>query len=1187
MFQIIIKMYTNVIKSFILICCIIVCVNSFSQEYNRANIWYFGDGAGLDFNSGQPVALYDGMLYTGSTDRGSTAMSDTNGSLLFYSHGLRIWNQNHAIMDPIFMPSSYDVISFPVPGSDHEYYVFSVPNYFPPGTYDRSYYAIVDMTLNGGLGGVSEPVKIDAAWDAGQKIAATRHKNKEDIWVIIRKIKDEQYAAFLVTQDSVHSQPVLSPAPEFIDYNVTQLSGQIKVSYDKNYLVNSYMGGIYEQDTTDIIEVCIFDNVTGEVNYLYSFQLRDASLSHRNFNTMGVEFSPDSKYLYLGAYIYNTDTGLVYQMDMQYIEDSLSFIQSKILVGMGKNFSGLQLGRDGKIYITGRHFNKSGTPYLSIIHEPWKHGIDCNFENEGIYLTPREGTGKLTNVLPDYLYRFDFNGICESDTFYFDPWFIPDPTFIEWNFGDPASGSNNMSTIPHATHVFSDGGTYEVSVYVEYPSGRIEETSREVEVEYAPEPDLGPDTTICNGDDIVLNAECGPHFYYWSTGQFGISQITVSDSGWYWVKVTSNAGCFEIDSVHIAFYAPAIADTSNLLISPTTCGGSMGVIKGLEISGTPPYSYLWTDDLGNPLSNNLDIFHLPVGNYTLHVTDGNGCVTSFGPYTIHDVGDVLIEDVEYDSEYCDQQNGSIFVTATSGLSNMLFYSIDNGASYYTNQGIFTGLAAGSYAVRVKDSSDCQDVYVNNPVIIENIPGPQISNITVTPCITGQNNGAIEIIASGYSDTLFYSNNNGISYQVNNGWFPDLSPGLYTCVVMDEYGCDTTFMVEVTEETTLRLEAIAGDDEVCPGNTAFVPLIVNNFQDVATFRANLMYNNGLLECQGYANAHAQLEDSIEAIVFPSEGRIELSWSSASVSFPGQTVMAELVFSSLNPGISQVEWDGQPGSSYFLNSLGDNIPVDYYMGNVKIYNEVSFILDPYREACEGDDISLIPQLQSSNGEVSYLWTYPGGDTSSQRIQTLNNIQIIQSGVYYLSVTDTAQCQAEATVEVMVYENPVPAFSAQDTITTEEPVEIDAGANYASYLWNTGETGQRITATYDSWYSVIIESLHGCMGEDSVYVLFFELINENIYIPNAFSPDGDGLNDEFKAIGNSENISSFHMYIYDRWGTLVFESKDIFDGWDGKYKGKLAMGGVYVYCIDYTTSCQQAQKSETLSGTVVLVR
>ena len=96
---------------------------------------------------------------------------------------------------------------------------------------------------------------------------------------------------------------------------------------------------------------------------------------------------------------------------------------------------------------------------------------------------------------------------------------------------------------------------------------------------------------------------------------------------------------------------------------------------------------------------------------------------------------------------------------------------------------------------------------------------------------------------------------------------------------------------------------------------------------------------------------------------------------------------------------------------------------------------------------------------------------------------------------------------------------------------------------------------------------------MGEDSVYVLFFEPplppepVNENIYIPNAFSPDGDGLNDEFKVIGNSDNISTFHMYIYDRWGTLVFESSDISAGWDGKYKGNPSPTGAYVYKVEYS--------------------
>ncbi|MCD4725872.1 MAG: gliding motility-associated C-terminal domain-containing protein, partial [Bacteroidales bacterium] len=131
------------------------------------------------------------------------------------------------------------------------------------------------------------------------------------------------------------------------------------------------------------------------------------------------------------------------------------------------------------------------------------------------------------------------------------------------------------------------------------------------------------------------------------------------------------------------------------------------------------------------------------------------------------------------------------------------------------------------------------------------------------------------------------------------------------------------------------------------------------------------------------------------------------------------------------------------------------------------------------------------------------------------------------------------------------------------------------------------------YDGWYGVIIESQQGCMGEDSVYVLFFirpepqEPIYENFYVPNAFSPDGDGLNDELKAISNTENIYSFNMYIFNRWGALVFDSKEVSLGWDGTYKGKPAPQGVYVYKIEYSIGTSAQEESRVMSGTVMLVR
>ncbi|MCF6171936.1 MAG: PKD domain-containing protein, partial [Bacteroidales bacterium] len=743
---------------------------------NQANIWYWGENCGLDFNSGIPANTNEILLARG---RQNSIMCDTAGDFLLSFHVKRAVNLEDRIM-----PNGFDFIGdsratlgaliVQKPGSDHLYYLFTVD--FDDWTYPTigMHYSIVDMNLDGGLGDVTSEknIKLNDAWSASNKLLAVRHENGEDVWILTRNFKtDQYYAAFLLTASGLETQAVLSPVPWRNDNNCT---GSMKVSLNKKYLVASYEKNETTNDFEQSIDLCKFNASTGNIDLLYTISKNPNSWTNQ-YAPRAVEFSPDSKLLYV-TYANHHMEGTpmeLYQYDMQYIEDSLQFKESEIFIARGPT-QGLQLARDGKIYCT---VPKFGThDYLSVIHEPWKRGTACNYEANAIYLDGGKTHQYLPNMLLDYLYRFEWEGECARHPIAFQPNFLPDMVSILWNFGDLQT-----STELQPVHFYENGGEYEVHVTVTYQNGRVEETSRMITVLDSPKPDLGPDQLICEGEEIVLTAGSDTGFYVWSTGSIGnnVFSITVSDTGTYWVKVTNSLGCSLSDTIHVAWYDKTIFNEDNMVITPTACGGSSGSIVGLQAGGAEPLTFEWYDGNSNLIATTLDISSLAVGNYFLHVLDNNGCETISDAYTITDAGDINITEVVFSATHCDQENGSIEITANSGAGTDLLFSIDNGNNWQTDN-VFTDLPAGNYFVKVSDQGDCETVFDNNPVVIENIEGPEINSVSAIPETDYSANGQIDISATVSNGDVFYSIDDSSSFQTNDGLFENLSAGTYFC-----------------------------------------------------------------------------------------------------------------------------------------------------------------------------------------------------------------------------------------------------------------------------------------------------------------------------------------------------------------------------------------------------------------------
>jgi gliding motility-associated-like protein len=236
------------------------------------------------------------------------------------------------------------------------------------------------------------------------------------------------------------------------------------------------------------------------------------------------------------------------------------------------------------------------------------------------------------------------------------------------------------------------------------------------------------------------------------------------------------------------------------------------------------------------------------------------------------------------------------------------------------------------------------------------------------------------------------------------------------------------------------------------------------------------------------------------------------------------------------------------------------------------------------CVGDALSIEPIITGGNGAPTYLWTGPNSYSSTDSLLTIGSATSVQAGSYLLEVTDAMLCIKSQSVELEVLPMPTIAFSGYDTLFVEPGYLLDAGHAAQHYLWNTGATTEQISIDTTGLYSVEATSGQGCKNSDAVYILW---AGKSFFIPNAFTPNGDGLNDVFGAIPRIDYVNQYRISIFNRWGQLLFESSDLHLGWDGTYQGEACPAGAYVYRIVYNDFGMGAQETKVMEGTVVLVR
>ena len=414
-------------------------ITSIGHAQKEANIWYFGENAGLDFNSGSPVVLVDGKL---NTHEGCASIADTNGNLLFYTDGITVWNKSHQVMlngtGLLGHPSSSSsAIIVPKPQSSNIYYIFTVD---AEAGSNGLQYSEVDMLLDGGLGGITTYKNILLRTPATEKITAVRKSGSQGYWVVSHNFNNNEFLAYSVSNMGVNTSPVISPVGVNIPFGYTK--GCIKISPNGKRLVAANSGL-----NTQLFD---FDTTTGVVSNPITL-----TITH-DIDAYGVEFSPNNNVLYLSTAIGYHD---VYQFDLN-AGSEIDIVNSRIEITNDIALYGqLQLATDGKIYVA-----ETDTKSVGVINNPDVVGLGCNYVTDAVNLL----TGKCALGLPPFIQSFfrisniQFENVCFGNMTKFSLNDIVDS--VVWDFGDPASGVTNTSTDFEPTHIFSSPGTYDVSV---------------------------------------------------------------------------------------------------------------------------------------------------------------------------------------------------------------------------------------------------------------------------------------------------------------------------------------------------------------------------------------------------------------------------------------------------------------------------------------------------------------------------------------------------------------------------------------------------------------------------------------------------------------------------------------------------------------------------------------------------
>ncbi len=705
---------------------------------------------------------------------------------------------------------------------------------------------------------------------------------------------------------------------------------------------------------------------------------------------------------------------------------------------------------------------------------------------------------------------------------------------------------------------------------------------------------------------VVVQGGTGTISYVWSDAA---AQNTATASnlpiGTYTVTIMDANGCNTTASAIII--QPNPFTVSTVQTDATCLGIADGTITATAFGGTMPYDFVW-----NTAATGAALTALTAGTYTVTVKDAKNCTTLATGSINEPLSEVAVLVSQVEEACFGESNGSVAAVASGGNGEPFTYVWSNGSTSETASGIAGGTTV---TVTATDNKGCTSVQNFESGQFDSI---RINIVVVQPTCYGASDGvlAINFVSGGLG--------NGDTTQYNYQWNVQNSPTTpylinltgdktYIVTVTDFKGCSNSFSNTLPQPQAIVLQTditnvscfgrTDGAVKVTGALNATQPVTYtwsnNSTGNQITALAAGIYLVDATDQQGCKTQQAVTvtEPPVLAVRFDVKQLLCSSDSNA-------TIAANVLGGTPNYTLT---WSNNAGSTN-LSQLG---PGNYIL---QIEDENGCKLTDSVLIIRPDDLSIAIEtidpkcfsaangrlnLNVTGGALPYRYSLNGGDFGGS-----STFIGLSAGNYALRVRDFNNCITNVTAVLDQPPAVLVQLGADTTIILGESVTLTPDVNNAFgqviYTWK-GFTVDSIRcidvpdcATISvqplltNTYRVIVSDANGCTADD-IQTVFVEK-PRGVYVPTAFSPNNDQINDFLIVHGKGRQISNVISFkLYDRWGELLYQDQnfkvnDATRGWDGTFRGATCDPGVYIWQaeVEYLDGFRESAK-----GNVTLIR